>query len=858
MSTQGLSEIGPYQIGDRLGAGGMGEVYRAYDSRLDRSVAVKLIRPESSEDEVARERFRREARAAAGLSHPAIVQIHDIVAAGAGDAIIMELVEGESLAQKIMRGPLPVDECIRLAREIIEGLAAAHSRKILHRDLKPENVMVTPDGHVKILDFGLAKQLGDEESLTRTAAVIGTFRCMSPEQARGMVLDHRSDLFSFGVLLYEMLTGQSPFRSGVATDTLVRICTARQRPVREVRPEVPSELSALVDALLEKDPDLRPRSARGVAQSLGRIADQTANAGEATLVEVPAWEAPPLPAVAADAIPLAGRPRKTRWALAIAAGLLLAVAVAAAYSRLSRVKPVTVAVTRSEILTPTADESVHRLASGLQAALLQGLASLEGVYPLASESVDPVPGTPIQVARATAADEVLTSKLDCGAAVCQVSLARIGGRNGNVLWAQSIEVPIEKPYLLAEAVQSHLRIGYGGHAPRRDASRMEVSPEDYARYLVLLREADQKQSEELSPDALARLAAIRRSSPRFLEAFLFEARALQRRFQFQRDPADLDRAAALLREARELAPEDLRPVEVLCEISLKAHRPEQAEEAVRQMERLQPGSYAAQVFRARLLEQQEKRGEALDLIRQVARRNPSWQHLYWAARMTYRNGHQAEGRGYLEELLTKFPDYSIGKSLLGEWELLTGSPQRAVELYGDLVRSHPEATELSQLGLAYLLLHQYGKAEEEFGRAVELAPRNPLVALNLADARLLLGKKESAAALYRQIIDWVAADAGGPQVQLLSARAQALAHLGERRGAVEAAQKMLRMAPDDAQVALDVALVYTVVGDRVSALTHAQRALEGGVEPRWFAFPWFAPLQSSAEFQQLGRGTSPR
>ncbi len=257
-----LPTIGPYTLEKRLGAGGMGEVYQAYDGRLDRRVAIKLIRPEQTENETARERFRREARAAASLSHPSIVQIHDIVESEESDAIVMELVDGERLSQRIARGPLPVGEAVRIGREIAEGLAAAHAKGLIHRDLKPENVMITGEGRAKILDFGLAKRLDGEASLTEDHRVLGTFRAMSPEQAKGLPLDARSDLFSFGLLLYEMLSGKSPFEGNSALDTLTRICTHRQAPLREVSPMIPEGLSDLVDRLLEKDPDLRPSSAR--------------------------------------------------------------------------------------------------------------------------------------------------------------------------------------------------------------------------------------------------------------------------------------------------------------------------------------------------------------------------------------------------------------------------------------------------------------------------------------------------------------------------------------------------------------------------------------------------------------------
>ena len=847
-----LTEIGPYRIESRLGAGGMGEVYRAYDSRLDRSVAVKLIRPESSGDGVARERFRREARAAAGLSHPSIVQIYDILEFSEGDALVMELVEGDLLSQRIAQGPLEITECVRLAHQVAEGLAAAHRRGILHRDLKAENVLITPEGHAKILDFGLAKRVTDESeaSLTRTGGVVGTFRAMSPEQARGQPLGPQSDLFSLGVLLYEMLTGRSPFRADAATDTLVRVCTARQMPVRELRPGVPEGLSTLVDRLLEKDPALRPQSAREAVAKLEAVAGAS-GAGPDT---------PPPPQDTLFDLPPGvftpeGSPR--RWGLALrsrrlllAAVLLLAAAGAAALllGRAPR-EPLYVAVTRPRIVSGKGP-GAEVIAASLRVALIRGLGRLEGISPLAREEVEPVPGSPVQVARATAASEVLGSQMECEADTCRIFLTRFAGKDGAALWAATIEVPLDHPFLVEEAVEAHLRESYRDYRVRRDALKLEVRPDDYADYVRLLRSFDESQ-DVLPASAMERLATIRRSSPRFLDAFIFEANSYQHRFQFQRDPADLERAADLLRQARELAPGDPRPLRTLFEIFLKAQQLDRAGEVLRELERLQPGSASVRGLRARLLDQQGKGGEALQVIREVVRHNPSWRHLFWGARIARRNGQSAEARRYLEELLARFPDYVIGKSMLGELELLTGNPARAVEIYADLVRRAPEADELVNFGLAYLLLHRYQEAEEKFRQALELRPRHPLVALNLADVYLLRGKTKEAEALYTEIVDWAQHDPAASQVPFLSTRAQALAHLGRRREAVELTQEILRVAPDDPQVAVDISLVYTLVGDQASALVSARKALEGGVEPRWFEFPWFAPLRSSSDFQEL-------
>ncbi len=272
--------VGPYRIVDRIGAGGMGEVYRAHDERLERWVAIKQIRPNDT-DMQARERLRREARAVAGLSHPAIVQVHDLVETENDVWIVMELVEGPTLQELIEEGGLEIELVVNLAEEIAEGLAEAHAKGIIHRDLKTENIKVTELGHAKILDFGLAKRLwnqGQDDSLSVPGSILGTSRAMSPEQVLGEPVDHRSDLFSFGTLLFETVTGQRPFVGSSLILTLAQVCTEEHGSARSLNPAVPQELSDLIDRLLAKDALQRPQSAGEVVEVLQRIAARMASA----------------------------------------------------------------------------------------------------------------------------------------------------------------------------------------------------------------------------------------------------------------------------------------------------------------------------------------------------------------------------------------------------------------------------------------------------------------------------------------------------------------------------------------------------------------------------------------------------
>ncbi len=288
--------VGPYRIENRLGVGGMGAVYRAFDERLKRPVAIKHFLPHMSEDAKAWERLRREAQAIAIVNHPAIVQIFDIVETERGDWIVMELVEGRTLHSLVEDGQLGLPTAVRLVTEVAEGLAEAHANGIVHRDLKTENIMITPAGRAKILDFGLAKLLWNQEdvSLSIEGSILGTGRAMSPEQALGDDVDHRSDLFSLGSMFYEATTGQPPFKGNTIFRTLAQVCSDPHVPARELNPEIPQELAELIDFLLEKDPTRRPQSAYEVLEQLDKVAKVVGPDETASMSTRPAWNPIPI------------------------------------------------------------------------------------------------------------------------------------------------------------------------------------------------------------------------------------------------------------------------------------------------------------------------------------------------------------------------------------------------------------------------------------------------------------------------------------------------------------------------------------------------------------------------------------
>ena len=292
MTISAGSRFGPYEIVSPLGAGGMGEVYRARDARLGRDVAIKVLPAEVSSDPSRLKRFEKEARSASALNHPNIVTIYDIGSADSVSYIAMEKVDGKTLREVLFSGPLAMKRLLPVAVQVAEGLARAHEAGIVHRDLKPENVMVTKDGLVKILDFGLAKltqtdSSGEEsrpptETGTGRGVVLGTVGYMSPEQASGALVDFRSDQFSFGSILYEMATGKRAFQKGTAVDTLSAILHEEPKPIAETSPGAPAPLRWIVERCLAKDPEGRYAATKDLARELASIRDHLSEASTAS------------------------------------------------------------------------------------------------------------------------------------------------------------------------------------------------------------------------------------------------------------------------------------------------------------------------------------------------------------------------------------------------------------------------------------------------------------------------------------------------------------------------------------------------------------------------------------------------
>jgi eukaryotic-like serine/threonine-protein kinase len=283
MALTSGTKLGPYEIQSPLGTGGMGEVYRARDTRLDRTVAVKILPSHLSDKPEAKQRFEREARAISSLNHPNICTLYDVGQQDGVDFLVMEFLEGETLADRLMKGPLPPEQVLKYGVEICEGLEKAHHRGIVHRDLKPGNIFLTAHGECKVLDFGLAMLGGEATSspeaptvmsptaLTSPGSPVGTMAYMSPEQARGEPLDQRTDIFSLGAVLYEMATGKMAFRGKTSAMVFKAILDETPPAPSRLNPALPEQLDEIVGKALEKDRDLRYQSAADLRTDLRRL-----------------------------------------------------------------------------------------------------------------------------------------------------------------------------------------------------------------------------------------------------------------------------------------------------------------------------------------------------------------------------------------------------------------------------------------------------------------------------------------------------------------------------------------------------------------------------------------------------------
>ncbi len=892
--------IGRYRILEQIGRGGMGDVLLARDERLHRPVAIKRLRAGLSRDLYAR--LEREALATAQLSHPAVVRIFEALDTDDGVHLVLEYVRGETVFQRLQNGPLPLDLLLSLGREVAEALAEAHRKGILHRDLKSENVMITAHGHAKILDFGLAKvwaspgspdtglsPLVPEESLTHTGWILGTGRSMAPEQARGEALDARSDLFSLGVLLYEMASGRSPFRGQTPLETLSNLLTVEPEPVDALRPALPAALVELIHQLTSKDPDSRPADAGSVGRrlallesdsksglvagddtpspELGRtvptdVATETGfgnlptgyaePTGSATPTLPEAPQPTPSTTKAGRAVhPPAGKTGKTSFRF-VALALTLAV-TAAVLVLISAPSPTVrrVAVLAPQVVSPDPAGRLAILGAGALDAAIGALVDLEQTGPLGPDQLGEVGGSPLEIASAHAADEVLVTKLFELGAVTHIELRRLSIPDGIVLWSRNLPISsqledaLQTAHVVAAEVKRGFRKGRGLSwlNDDRGGSRLQATADDYRRFLEIQHRA--RHQHLPFPEAIRQLEEVLATSPRLSSAHWLVADLSESLFSDTRQAQHLETARRHIRLAGEGYDWDPRPAIHGLRLALLAGRLDEAETLLETVHQIAPGEPEALFSGALLAQARGRTEEAITILRRLVAQRPSWRYLHQLASLESRTGQVDSARDHFRQLLERSPDNTWGLNGLLQLETLHGNLREAESLALRLLELKPHRSFWNNLGIVRFLLGDYEQAIQAYEQAAELSPDHPTTLLNLGDSLQALGRKEEAERAFRRALDLLDdrqnIEALNPQERLN--RAQCSAHLGDFERAIEETLATLEFADEDSELAYQAALVFALAGERKSALIKARHALSSGMDARWFHIPAFDDLR---------------
>ena len=476
------STLGHFRITDKLGEGGMGEVYLATDTRLDRRVAIKVLPEDVAGDPDRRGRFEAEARAASAINHPNITAIYDVGEAGGVHYIVMEHIDGGDLSSRMTSGPLEEGDIVRIGRRVADALAEAHAVGITHRDIKPANIMLTAGGQVKVLDFGLAKlrvedfdpldEAAPTQTITQPGLVMGTVRYMSPEQALGKSLDARSDLFSLGIVLYELATGQAPFVGETSAETITKISRDEPAPLRALNESLSPELERIVRKCLEKDPDRRYQGAHELAVDLRNLTRDGESGPTAQ------------PGVARSG---------PKWPVILAAAVAVIVAIAGAFVLFDR-KDSDERLVQSIAVLPfeneTGDDEIEYLSDGLSEGLINSLARIPELKVISRRSswIFKASVEDLQaIGDRLGVEALVVGRLSTKGETLTVSAELVDVRDSHQLWGGRFTrtdndiLGIEEE--LATTIAETLNIELSGETAGKLARRFEVDPEAHRLYL---------------------------------------------------------------------------------------------------------------------------------------------------------------------------------------------------------------------------------------------------------------------------------------------------------------------------------------------------------------------------------------
>lgn len=830
-------QVGPYRLLREVGCGGMGVVYEAEDSRLGRRVAVKFLPREYSRDRKAKERFLREARAASAVDHPNLCTVHDVGEWEGRLYTVLTYYEGETLKERLRRGPMSIIEARDVAIQMARGLARAHDAGIVHRDIKPSNVILTRRGEVKILDFGIAKRDNEEITLTPTGSSWGTPAYMSPEQIRGEPVDGRTDVWSLGVVMYEMLAGRRPFGGEGVQEMLSSILIRVPELFASVRPEVPQALSEAVFKALAKDRDRRYASAAELLTDL----ESGKRPG------APWWSRLGWNKLRKQAVVL----RTTLLGTGVLAAAVLGALIFQTALPSQDETPLRVAL-RYPIVEANGAPGIESASSEIMEATLATLLSFKGLQPLDPPREDR--DTPeerrsaeeIARRRAQEADEELLSILECQPGWCQVSFRRV--RSGDEVLATvgpfEVLTGVDEAVRLTEGIRTHLKRIYPDHRLRADMPGLRVRPQDYSAYIKLERRLDE--GGRLGVAELDQLATLLQSSPNLLGAHLLlagTANDLGERYR--------DRALHHVAQAHALAPYDPEPLFVRFRIEMDGDRSDAAQATLVQLQNLAPNDPRVLIAEADLLERRGQLNAARVLRQKVVQRRPAWRWILNLARLELLMGESNSARRRLGDLRREQPYNIWVLDHLAFYERSFGDLARAATIYDQLIQKEPRRSYFNNRGDIHYLQAHYAAAEDDYRRGLRLEPDHPLTRFNLAKALEAQGKAAEAKDLFRALVKEFQTSKGSAEIRKPMFHAQCLIRLGFIAEAVPLVEEAVQGLPEDVNSLHEAAQVYALLGERRAALYYIESGLKKGLVPEWFKTPEFRSLEHDLEFQAL-------
>ncbi len=818
-----------YTIVERVGAGGMGLIYKALDRKLGRTVALKLIQAGVAERPGARERFRREILLAQQVSHPNVCRVHDLGEFDGQPFISMEYVEGQTLETLIQSmGHLSPSQTVALAKQICAGLAAIHQRGIVHRDLKPSNVMVDRLGHVVLMDFGMAYH-EDQDRLTQAGAVFGTLGYLAPEQARGRP-EGRSDLYALGLILYEMLAGRRPPGDGDALPLALREKGEACPPPSHFSPEVPQALDQLVMRCLEREPDRRYASAAALGEVLQQFEGQLTRSGVLTRPAAPVEQA-----------------RGRRPALLAGGVLLVLLVVLAAPGVLRRAasplppRPHALAVL-SFSDEGSSQETYLRDALPFLLARRLGQAGDLKVVPYGvsrfSDRAAPFP----QTAQELGSDLLLDGRLTrSGSGQTRLELRLVDAR-GASLWTTQVSGDPTQLLDRTEALSQEVLAAAGARpAPVRRALTAEAL-RHYSQGMAWLEGWDLPASETAAGEAFQ---AALEAAPDFAEAQAGLARAYLNRFNSRREAALVERAASAAERAVQLAPSLPEAHLAMGLVHLwRGHTPQ----ATASLERAQELAPADDTICRRMAQAYAQVGRSSDATRLFQRalelRPGYWQNHNALGSHLVQAGDLKAAEAAFRRVIELRPESDTGYANLGGALLLEGRLADAEPVLKAASRIRPTWEVRNNLGYLYYATQRFDLAAREWEQATSAGEAQAPPFLNLGDAYRQMGQAARAAEAYGRAISLATAqlEVNPHDPDLRGTLADALAGTGRCDEARREIRSVLRAARGRPELHHYAAVALAVCGDRADAVEHALIALQGGVAADIRTNPDLRPL----------------